>query len=81
MHYVLLVWEISISVLKLLSIDCGLSEQLRIFNVLHVMATAHAAKIIHSSIHLLHLLLILLELLLILFIALVVGRCLKLSLM
>ena len=47
------------------------------------MVTAHAPKIIHGPIHvwhLLHLMLILLELLLIWIIALVVGRCLKLSL-
>ena len=47
------------------------------------MAGSHAAKIIHCAVHvwhLLHLVLILLEFLLILIIALVVSRCLKLSL-
>ena len=47
------------------------------------MAGSHAAKIIHCAVHvwhLLHLVLILLEFLLILIVALVIGRCLKLSL-
>ena len=72
------------TVLKLLTIYCRLGQQLWVLDVLLVTA-AHAAKVIHCTVHIrqfLYLLLgvSLLELLLIVIIALVIARCLKLSL-
>ena len=72
----------TVAILELLSIDSRLSEQFRIFDI-HVLATSHAAKIVHGAVHiwhLLNLLLIWLKLLLIRIVSLVVGRCLELSL-
>jgi hypothetical protein len=78
LHYVVL--EMVIAVLKGLSIDGGLCQQLGIFHV-DIIDTSHATKVVHSSIHILHYSLVLLELLLIiLFVTYFLGSCLKLCL-